>query len=167
MSKFRTLDPQMARSFEKEAIRFYREGSTSVVEKTGENGDKTFEHSKLLGQFRSVFPFEFFPDELIVSERRVIWIHRWGPGMSKAISIFPQDIADIEASHGPIFGHLHVRNFTGNEEILIEHLRKKDVIKARDLIEGLVSIRRGGSRLERTKPEERSKKVEKLMHVDF
>lgn len=157
-----TLDPKIARELESQAINNYQPNKTKPTKNPVEN----FYHTKILGKYKSVFPFEFFPDELIVSERRVIWIHRYGPGMSRVISVLHQDIADIEASHGPIFGHLHIRNFTGGEEIVIEHLWRKDVQKARDLVESMMLARRVG--VKNGVPKDTTKeKLEKLMHIDF
>lgn len=160
-----TLDPKIAKKLEEQALIKYGpknqpQPKTSAVVPTDPP------HTKVLGKFKSVFPFELFPDELIISERRVIWIHKFGPWMSRVISVLHQDVADIEASTGPLVGHLHVRNFTGGEEIIMEHLWKKDLQKARDLVESMMIKKRVGLRDTKTK-EEAQQDLERNTHIDF
>ena len=159
-----TLDPKIAKDLEEKAVKEYlvKDAPKAKTKPLKEN----YYHSRVLGKFRSVFPFEFFPDELIISERRVIWIHRYGFWMNRVVSVLHQDIADIEASSGPFFGHLHIRNFTGGEEIVMEHLWKKDLQKARDLTELLMMKHRVGIK-DRSIKDSVKDQLEKMMHVDF
>lgn len=154
-----TLDPQVAKEIEEKAVKQFSNPSTSPT-------SKNHYHTKVLAHFKSAFPFELFRDELIVSERRVIWIHRYGPWMNRVISVLFQDMADIEASSGPFIGHLHIRNFTGGEEIVMEHLWKKDLLKARDLVESLMLRKRVGLKPDQSRGTTQEK-LEKMMHVDF
>lgn len=160
-----TLDPEVAKELERQAIDRYNLNSPPNSIKSDIAPKENF-HTKVLGKFRSVFPFELFPDELIISERRIIWIHRYGPWMNRVVSVLHQDIADIEASSGPIVGHLHIRNFTGGEEIIMEHLWKKDLQRARDLTEGLMMKHRVGMKDKSLKDSVKDR-LEKMMHVDF
>lgn len=158
-----TLDPKIAKEIEEKAVKQFGKQSASSPTPPP---IKDLYHSKLLGHFKSAFPFELFRDELIISERRVIWIHRYGPWMNRVISVLYQDMADIEASSGPLIGHLHIRNFTGGEEIVMEHLWKKDLQKARDLVESLMLRKRVGLKPDQSK-ETTQENIEKMMHVDF
>lgn len=160
-----TLDPKIAKKLEEQALKKFGV-KTQPQTKTSAVIPTDPPHTKLLGRFKSVFPFELFPDELIISERRVIWIHKYGLWMSRVISVLHQDIADIEASSGPLVGHLHVRNFTGGEEIIMEHLWKKDLQRARDLVESMMIRKRVGLRDTKTK-ESDQEQLEKNTHIDF
>jgi hypothetical protein len=83
----------------------YKESS---VMDQGERKREDRKKSRVLGEFKSIFPFMLFPDRLIVEEKRVVWINRMGPWLTKACSVMATDISNVEASHGPFFGHLHV-----------------------------------------------------------
>lgn len=161
-----TLDPKIAKQLEEKAIKELESKSPSTPKAKNAPLTENYYHTKVLGIYKSVFPFEIFRDELIISERRVIWIHKEGPWLTRVVSVLHQDIADIEASTGPLIGHLHIRNFTGGEEIVMEHLWKKDLQKARDLIESLMLRKRVG--LKDNAPKNTvQEKLEKMMHVDF
>lgn len=160
-----TLDPKVAQELERQALEKFSQKVPKTA-KSSPSAQKDFIHSKVLGKFKSAFPFELFPDELIISERRVIWIHKYGLWMNRVVSVLHQDIADIEASSGPIVGHLHIRNFTGGEEIIMEHLWRKDLQKARDLVESMMLAKRVGVKGGVPK-DSTQEKLEKMMHVDF
>src|SRR5258708_33693474 len=107
-----TLDPKIAKQLEDQAVSSFKSKPPIPTKAPKKAADGNF-HTRVLAKFKSVFPFEIFRDELVISERRVIWVHKFGPGMSRIVSVMHQDIADIEASSGPLIGHLHIRNFTG------------------------------------------------------
>ena len=103
-----------------------------------------FRRPKALGRFRQIFPLTIFPDELIVEEDRVIWKLNKGPWVSELISTMATDIASLDSSTGPFFGHLHIKSLTGGPDIYIDKLFRSDVSRARFLVEGIViSSRRG------------------------
>src|SRR3989344_5697722 len=78
--------------------------------------------SQILGRFKQVFPFSFLPGELIVEERRIIWIRKPAPWSNEIISIMATDIACVNASNGPLFGHVHIQSLTGGPEITVDNL---------------------------------------------
>lgn len=161
-----TLDPLLAKKLEEKAVKQFSEKNSASSKPKKSTPNQEYEHSRVLGKFKSAFPFEIFPDELIISERRVIWIHHEGPWLTRVISVLHQDMADIEVSSGPFIGHLHVRNFTGGEEIIMEHMWKKDLQRSRDLLESLMLRKRIG--LKGTNPKSSVQdKLEKMLHVDF
>lgn len=101
-----------------------------------------------LARFNQFFPLTIFPDELIIEEHRVVWIENKGPWTRELISIMATDIACVNASTGPFFGHVHVKSLTGGPEILVDRLWKNDVDKIRNLIEGVALASRRGSVIE-------------------
>ncbi|MBI2327059.1 hypothetical protein HYU92_01965 [Candidatus Curtissbacteria bacterium] len=104
--------------------------------------------SRVLARFQQVFPLALFPDELIVEELRIIWIQKNGPWTNNVISIMATDIACVNASTGPFFGHVHIQSLTGGPEILIEQLLRKDAFKIRSLVEGIALAAREGLKIE-------------------
>lgn len=59
------------------------------------------------------------------------------------------DIASIDSSTGPLWGHIHIRSLTGGPEIILDKLPKSDVLRARFLIEGVVIAARSGENIEK------------------
>lgn len=104
--------------------------------------------SRVLAQFRQIFPLTLFPDDLIVEELRVIWVKREGPWTKEIVTIMATDIACVYASGGLFFGHVHVRSLTGGPEIFIKHLQRADAFKIRSLVEGIALTSREGLKVE-------------------
>lgn len=85
------------------------------------------DQSRVLARFKQIFPLALFPDDLIIEELRLVWVHREGPWADEVISIMATDIASIDASSGPLFGHIHIKSLTGGPEIFIDNLYRADV----------------------------------------
>jgi len=168
---YKSLTPPWAKSWLGKYLPPFRTKAGYKKEKSGyvdytenrEPGNK----SRVLRRFRSVFPFMLFPDELIVEENRVIWKNWLGPGYSRVISIMATDISNVQASHGPIFGHLHVGSLVGGPEILIEKLSRKECVKARALIEGIILTAREKLAVRKKEIEKEKEELSKLGGVKF
>lgn len=104
--------------------------------------------SRLLARFRQVFPLNLFPGELIIEELRIVWVRKMGPWATDVISIMATDIACVNASSGPFFGHIHIKSLTGGPEILVDNLSRGHVYKIRSLVEGIALASREGLRLQ-------------------
>ena len=129
MSKFTSLEPQEAKKIENEALKKYA--------KEPGNGKKLL--PGVIARFRSVFPFHLFPDEIIIKKDTITYIERWGPGMERSRKMQVDDVAQVEADCGPIFGHVHVYPKLRTEEpILIERLWKKDALEVEEIIEEMI-----------------------------
>jgi hypothetical protein len=169
--KYKSLTPPWIKIWLEECILLFR--AKSPEGKEGERGAEKKEIKdqekklQVLGRFKSVFPFQFFPDELIVEEKRVIWKDWMGPGMCKAISIMATDISNVQASHGPLLGHIHVGSLVGGPEILVEHLWRKDAIKARALIEGIILVAREREAVRKREIEKEKEELTRLGEVKF
>lgn len=149
-------------------------GAKIVSEKT-EKIQKHFHHDEsnhphvetgsVLKIFKSIFPLDFFPDELIVEENRVIWIKRMGPKMCKVLSFLPSEITKIKADVGPLLGHLHVDTFGTQQDILMKNLSRSNTLLARALIAGLVEASKRNIDLEGKTHNEKITQLVKLAHV--
>lgn len=104
-------------------------------------------NSKVLGHFRQIFPLTMFPDQLIIEELRIIWVINEGPWTDEVISIMATDIACVDASSGPFFGHVHVKSLTGGLDIFVDKLLRRDVYKIRSLIESIALSARAGLKI--------------------
>ncbi|MBI2017585.1 hypothetical protein HYS92_00895 [Candidatus Daviesbacteria bacterium] len=111
-------------------------------------GVRTFDgedtSSKVLGRFKQIFPLTLFPDQLIIEQLRVIWMKNYGLWADEVISIMATDIACVDASAGPFFGHIHVKSLTGGFDIFVDKLFRRDVYQIRNLIESIALSARAG-----------------------
>lgn len=105
--------------------------------------------SRVLAKFSQVFPLSLIPDDLIIEEMRIVWVKRNGIWSDEIISVMATDIACVEASAGPFFGHVHIKSLTGGLEITLEHLFRSDAFQIRNLVEALALSARSGKSLER------------------
>lgn len=132
MTKFETLTPQQGRIIEDRAVKAFADTLPTKVRETYRDPD-------VILKIKSVFPFELFPDELIIRGDKITLINRTLPGTNMIRDMHMHDIAQAEADCGPIFGHLHVYSKLRTEiPMLIERVRRKDVLKAREVIESLL-----------------------------
>lgn len=106
------------------------------------------DQSRVLAKFKQIFPLVLFRDEIIIEELRIIWVHKDAPWADEVISIMATDIASIDASAGPFFGRVHIKNLTGGPEIYVENLFRSDVYKIRCLVEGITLTARAGLRVD-------------------
>lgn len=103
--------------------------------------------SRILARIQQIFPLTIFPDELIIEEMRVVWFRRYGPWMNEVLSIMATDIACVNASAGPFFGHVEVKSLTGGPQIMVDKLLRHDVFKIRSLVEGIALAAREGLKI--------------------
>lgn len=100
--------------------------------------------SRILGQFRQIFPLTLFPDEVIIEELRIVHVQNDGPWAKQIYSIMATDIACVNASAGPFFGHVHIQSLTGGPTIMVDNLPRAAVFKIRSLVEGIALASREG-----------------------
>lgn len=167
--KYESLTPPWTKSWMGRYLLPFRnkKSGKNRVERSEEIKGEEEKQSRVLGRFRSMFPFMLFPDELIVEEKRVIWRNWMGPGYTRVISIMATDISNVQASHGPFFGHLHVGSLVGGPEILIERLSRKDCVRARALVEGIILAARERAEVKKGKVEKEKEDLSRLGEVKF
>jgi hypothetical protein len=160
MTKFEPLTPQQVRQAEQEAMKRFTHDESEHPHVEPQEG------SAVLARFKAIFPFQLFPDELVVEEKRVVWIHRFGPRMCEVVTLLPEDINRVEASAGPFFGHLRISIPRHDVDITIERLSRRDAFFSRDLIDGLAEAAKQHLRIEGETAEEKVRFLTKLAHVD-
>ncbi len=129
----------------------------------GSNGQS----SRVLAKYRQVFPIALFPDDIIIEELRVVWFKRNGPLLDEVISIMATDIACVNASAGPLLGHIHIQSLTGGPEIFMEHLFRGHVYQARSLIEGIALSSREGLKVDTRELGEERRELENAGKVRY
>jgi len=95
--------------------------------------------ARVLIEIKTVFPFNFFTDYLIIDELKVT-IHTSYFFYTKEVrSIEYKDILNVIVQEGVIFAKLEIidRFFTQHPSSL-EYLKKKEAIEARRVIQGMI-----------------------------
>src|SRR5690348_14171043 len=89
----------------------------------------------------TVFPFDFFPDTLVIETIKVHLISRHFFASEQIHSFLVKGIADVFVETGPIFATLNIllqMVTRENQQTQIKNLWKHDAVKARDIIQGLI-----------------------------
>lgn len=118
-------------------------GRVSSVEDTRENISKLDDVVKksedILLKVTSVFPFDFFPDDIIVDKNKVSIIHRIFFSTQLIRSIPIEGIGDVIVQSGPLFASLTMINMRFiHEPMTVQYLRKHDAIRVQQVVQGLV-----------------------------
>lgn len=92
-----------------------------------------------LMRIKNVFPFVFFPDELVIEENKLtfIWsVFFWSKDVR---SVLIKDISKISCESGLFFAKITVLDqYFARDSMMIEYLPKKKALEARRLIQGLI-----------------------------
>jgi hypothetical protein len=104
----------------------------------------------VLVHISAVFPFDLFPDHLVVDENKVNVIHRDFFEIEHLHSILIEDVTNVTLDIGFVFATLHITD-SNNPRFPVEYslrfLRKEDARIARNVIQGLMSAKREGVEL--------------------
>jgi hypothetical protein len=122
-------------------------GQTEAIKETVKESEKNiskFENiiegsSRELYRTKAVFPFDLFPDEVIIDMNKVNIIKKIFFFTQRVHGVFIQDITDIFVSTAPFFATLEIidSGFIENS-IKIPFLKIDDALKARRIIQGLI-----------------------------
>lgn len=95
---------------------------------------------KVLIRIKSVFPFDFFPNEITVDVNKVNIIINYFLSQ-KVHSVFIKDICDVYVYSDILFSSLHIVDwgFNNNKSIDINYLKKSEAEEALNIIQGLVA----------------------------
>ncbi|KKR80489.1 MAG: hypothetical protein UU73_C0001G0353 [Candidatus Daviesbacteria bacterium GW2011_GWA1_41_61] len=116
-----------------------------------------------LFKLSTIFPFDFFPDQIIIDTNKVNIISKEFFSSGRVHSIMIKDIGDVFIETDPFFAKLTIidKGFTENS-INLKYLKKEDAAKARKIIQGLVVAHEQSIDLAHFPPEELTLKLEKL-----
>ena len=101
---------------------------------------------KILFKARTVFPFTFFPHEIVIDENKINFIESKFIGSKYVRNMLIANVADIRVSTTPFFSTLTIMDMSFNrqQQIKVPYLWQKDAIKARDIINGLIVAKKEG-----------------------
>lgn len=99
----------------------------------------TIHSHEILFKANTVFPFNLFPDTIVIDKEKLTIIERFFFWVAKITSVPIRDILNIEADVGPFFGSIHLtsRYFYTNPRS-INFLWRKDAIRIQKLVQGFI-----------------------------
>lgn len=126
-------------------VKFGQGDRSAATEASMELSELSETMSHVLLKVKALFPFDFFPDEVIIDINRVNIIKRNFFISARVHGIPVANILDVFVEHGPIFAALKIvdSGFIENE-ISVNYLWKKDAEEARGLIQGLIDAKKQG-----------------------
>lgn len=99
----------------------------------------TTESQITLFKVKTVFPFTFFPDTLVIDLFKINIIRKTFYLSERIISVEICDVLNVDLIYGPLFATLKISTkFFTQKPISLSFLRKKDAVKARRIITGLL-----------------------------
>lgn len=118
----------------------------------------TLHSHELLYKANTVFPFNFFPDTIVIDKEKLTIIARYFFWVAKITSVPIRDILSVEADVGPFFGSIYLtsRYFYTNPHS-IRFLWRRDAIKIQKLVQGFIIANERGidcSNIDRSQLEE-------------
>lgn len=140
---FESRDSSQNIRFEEDVKRHVEEAIQEHLkeeEKQKQKFDQLVEKSRrILLKINSVFPFDFFPDEVTIDANQVMVINREFWGSERRHSIFIKNITDVFVDTGPFFATLKIvdRGYVENT-IVVKFLKREEAKRARRIIQGLV-----------------------------
>jgi hypothetical protein len=92
-----------------------------------------------LATVKAVFPFDLFPDEVVVDENKITIVNHSFFFNKHIRSILVKDIANVTATTSLFFGSLQiVDQYFTQDPVRVEYLKRTEAICARRLIQGLM-----------------------------
>jgi hypothetical protein len=92
---------------------------------------------KEIFRVKSVFPFDLFPDELIIEEARIVFRKRFGPFTKRVYSMLIKDISQSRLTTSLLFGRIMIQDIFGENEITIDYLWKKKAYLVKGILDRL------------------------------
>lgn len=119
---------------------FDKKEMTTQFQQEKDKLDMLVENSTVnLLTIKTVFPLDFFPDELIIDPLKINYINNTFFLSQEVKSILIENTGHVVVSNGPIFATLTVVDsiFSANT-ITMKPLFKKDALKAQSILQGLI-----------------------------
>ncbi len=120
----------------------------------------------VLLQIKTVFPFDLFPDTIIIDENKVSIVHKTFFASESITSILLKELTDVSVETNIFFAKL---NFTYSHHPMrpmyesVSFLRKAEALESKRILEGLLVLRIGEHvDLQRAHPAERVSEIERL-----
>lgn len=94
---------------------------------------------EILYKTKTVFPFDLFPDVVIIDREKLTLIQRFFFFVEKVISIPIRDILNVEANTGPFLGSVRTASrYFITTPLSIKYLWRKDALRMQRLLQGYI-----------------------------
>lgn len=99
--------------------------------------------NQVLASAKSVFPWTLFPDTIILDRTKLTVIRRSFFMTEDVMSIRIEDILNVSATVGPIFGSITIatRVMSSTDHFTLNHFLREDVMHLKHMIQGYVIAR--------------------------
>lgn len=86
----------------------------------------------------TVFPITLFPDTITIDRTKLTVTHRDFFKVGEALSIQVEDILNVTATVGPLFGSIKIstRFFDSNKPYAVHHFWRADALKIKRIVQG-------------------------------
>lgn len=122
---------------------------------------------RVLLRARAVFPFDFFPDTIVIDESKINIIHGVFFYAHQVQSIIVQHVKDVLVDRSLLFSTLRILPDGFSEEwVTVRYLSNKDAVRARRIILGLLVGYKEGIDITKVETENLEKKIEALGAVN-
>jgi len=129
----------------------------------GEVRAKVNQESEVLCRVWSVFPFDFFPDEIVVEKSKVSFIKHFFFGTQEILTVSIHDVQAVNVETSPFFSSIKLLNRTPMiPEISIDNLRTSDAMKLQAVVQGLLIARKEDINVNDLPPDQTLRQVRKL-----
>lgn len=117
----------------------------------------------VLYKVKSIFPFDFFPDEIVIDTHKLNIINRIFFFSDSVASIPYSSIGDVQLETSIFFASLKVVTTALTRNLVtIRYLSKSKATRARRIILGLMVMEKEGVDLKKIDPKEIMKEVERI-----
>ncbi|MBI4226375.1 hypothetical protein HY612_04645 [Candidatus Roizmanbacteria bacterium] len=139
-------------------IQFERKKIDKLLKKT----------QRVLYKISSVFPFDLFPNELVINENQVNVLKRRFFLSEDIETVLIKDIQLVIVETSPLFASLDIEILKPlSKSIVIDYLWVNEALKARRIIQGLRSIEKEGIDIANQPVDELLKKLEIIGKVRY
>lgn len=139
---------------------------TIVVSNTGFNTKQAQTLREVKNEvlrIKAVWPFDFFPDELIIEEKRIV-VNRRHFFLFNTIDTIPiSNIFVFEVTHALFFSSIYIKGGEfGGIEVEIKWLKLKDAKRAKQIVDGLYMREKGLIEVKERDPKRRMEIIKKI-----
>jgi hypothetical protein len=116
----------------------------------------------------TVFPLTLFPDTLTIDRTKLTITHRNFLNAGEVLSIRIEDILNVTASVGPLFGSVKIatRFFDPSKPYKVDHFWRKDALKLKRIVQGYLIAKQQKVDCSKLSSSELAKMLDKLGKVD-
>ncbi len=93
--------------------------------------------ARVLFRCKSLFPFDLFPDEFTIDQLKVTKRQREFFSSEAIHSVLISDISHVEVTYAGFLARLIIKRSNG-EYVSVGNLKKKDALKAKQIIQGII-----------------------------